>query len=184
MRGGSFLSRDYRGLAAGYSVTDSDYRFTALSHVAQSPSGKGTKLQLNSALPLIKNLKLNAGYSIQSERYRSPTQLRSPRKDDSEGAYWHLPHGASSSHQRQSYSLGLGWHHQYIGNLSLGVTRTEGEMNNRISESTPSGTVNLAQPPLALAWKKSAAATFAITIPDCSPPFHYRWEKTDVIAPI
>ena len=48
---GSFLSRDYRGIAAGYSVANSDYRFTALSHVAQSSSGKGTKLQLNSALP-------------------------------------------------------------------------------------------------------------------------------------
>ncbi|HIE0611876.1 fimbria/pilus outer membrane usher protein [Serratia marcescens] len=135
VRGGSFLSRDYRGIAAGYSVANSDYRFTALSHVAQSPSGKGTKLQLNSALPLIKNLKLNAGYSIQSERYRSPTQLRSPRKDDGEGTYWPISHGASSSHQRQSYSLGLGWHHKYIGNLSLGVTRAEGgdkQQNQRV----------------------------------------------------
>nr|SAY44833.1 Outer membrane usher protein FimD precursor [Serratia marcescens] len=134
LRGGGFLSRNYRGMATGYGANGRNYRFTALGYTAHSPSGNGTKLQLNGALPLIKTLTLNAGYSIQSEHFRTPTQLGSARKDNREEAPWFRSR-SEPSHQRQSYSLGLGWYQQHIGNLSLGATRTEGgdrKLNQRV----------------------------------------------------
>lgn len=123
LRGGSFLSRDYYGAAAGYNISGRDYRITTLSHVAHTrQDGTGGKLQVSGALPLAKALTLNAGYSIQSEAYRTPTQSQTSRwtsNAEREEDKWFTPR---SRPQRQSYSLGLGWNQEWVGNLSLGMT--------------------------------------------------------------
>ncbi|VEA67479.1 Outer membrane usher protein fimD precursor [Serratia plymuthica] len=128
LRSGSFLSRHYQGAAAGYSLVDRHYRVSAQSQISHARQAKnGVKLQLNGAMSLTKNVTFNAGYSVQSERYRDPAETLIRRQINTFEPLpgEDFPAYGKVQRQRQSYNSGLSWHHESAGSFSLGVTNVD-----------------------------------------------------------